>query len=131
MMNVGVDHVNKLLAMTRQFAAQGGGLVAGNYGAPYPGGNVTIVSAPTEQQQASPSKPGLPGILKSVAAVALMSTGAGALGVGGYYAIDKALSSLPARVAAPTVPAKPMEFDIKWRNDPDKGGMQFDEVKPK
>lgn len=71
------------------------------------------------------------GVLKGMAMAALMAAGVGTAGIGGYYAIDKALSGLPARVAVPTVPAKPMEFDIKWRNEPDKGGMQFDEVKPK
>lgn len=126
MMNVGVDHVNKLLAMTRQFAAQGGGLASGNYGTPYPGSNVTIVSAP-QDQPAAPSK-GM-GLLKSVAAVALMSTGVGAAGVGAYFAIDKALSALPAKVAPAQV--NPVNLDIKWHNDPDKGGIVFDEVKPK
>ncbi len=70
-------------------------------------------------------------ILKGLGVAALVGTGIGAAGVGGYYGVNQMLSGLPAKVAQPTVLAKPMEFDIKWRNDIDKGGMQFDEVKPK
>jgi hypothetical protein len=69
------------------------------------------------------------GLLKGIGVAALMGTGVGAAGVGGYYAINQALSNLPAKVAP--APVVPVNLDIKWHNEPDKGGMVFDEVKPK
>lgn len=121
MMNVGVDHINKLLAMSRQFACQGGGLSSQTYGAPYPGSNVTIVTKEEKQDKSG-------GLLKALGLAALMGTGVGALGVGGYLAADKLLDGKAAPAA--TAPVKPINLEIKWRNDPDKG-MQFDEVQSK
>lgn len=77
----------------------------------------------------APSQPSTGGFLKGLGVAALVGTGIGVAGVGSYFAIDKALSGLPAKVAPAEV--KPVELDIKWHNEPDKGGVVFDEVKPK
>lgn len=75
------------------------------------------------------AQPASGGFLKGLGVAALVGSGLGMAGAGSYFAIDKALSNLPAKVAPAVV--NPINLDIKWHNDPDKGGIVFDEVKPK
>lgn len=90
----------------------------------------TPPSTPAPTPAPAAAAPASGGFLKGLGVAALMGTGIGAAGVGGYYALDKALSNLPAKVAQPTAPIAPVNLDIKWHNDIDKG-VVFDEVKPK
>jgi len=93
--------------------------------------NYTPPSIPQPPAPAAPAPTSSTGgsILKGLGIAALMGTGVGAAGVGGYYGISQMLSGLPAKVVA-TTPVNPVNLDIKWHNDIDKG-VVFDEVKPK
>lgn len=106
MVNIGADHVNKLLSMSRAIAANGAGLNASAYGAPYPGSQTTLNIQQPEKEKPS-SWPWITGLL----------LGATGLGVGGgtLYALkDKVGAAVPAITApAATAPAKPQAFDIK------------------
>lgn len=112
MVNIGADHINKLLSMSRAIAAQGAGLNATAYGAPYPGSTTTIV---TEQPKSKA------GMLGTVAGILLGATGLGAAG-GALYALNQ---HTPGPVAKPAATA-PLNYKIKVGFDEEKG-FQFGE----
>lgn len=120
MYQVGVDHINKLLALSRQMAARGGGVDVAPYGAPYPGSSYTIVNAPAETP--APAKGG--GLLKSLAAAALLGTGLGGAGAAAFFG---GAEWLKGQVKAPEV--KPIDLQFKAKFDPD-SGLQVVPVEP-
>ena len=119
----GADHVNKPLAMTRQ-SARKAALVAGNYGAPLSGGNVTIVSAPRNSSRLR--HPAGPARHPNRLQPWLMSTGAGWGWVGTTPSTRH--SSPPAEHGwrHQRVPAKPMS-SISWRKRSGQGRHAVDE----
>lgn len=112
MVNIGADHVNKLLSMSRAIAANGAGLNAAAYGAPYPGSQTTLNVQPPAKQS---SMPWIAGMLLGV-------TG---LGVGGgtLWALKDKIG-IASPLPAITTQAIPQSFEIKVGFDPDKGGLQ-------
>lgn len=114
MVNIGADHVNKLLSMSRAIAAQGAGLNAAAYGAPYPGSTTTIVTEQPKQKS---------GMIGAIAGVLLGATGLGAAG-GALYALNQATGSVVAKPAT----TAPQNFKIKVGFDEEKG-FQFGEPK--
>jgi hypothetical protein len=124
-----VNHnIAGMMEINRIGAAMGNGLAnSDSFRMPYGQSVVNNHMTAPVTQQASPA-PAKSGLLKGLAATALLATGAGAL-AGGGYGVYSLVDSLKGQVTKPAE-VKPINLDMKVSFDPDQGGLQVKPVEP-
>lgn len=120
MNQIGKHHINQLLAMQRQYAAEGMGFdpaTIQQLAQPYPGSNVTVYAPQTTQTPTAQAAKSA--FLPWLAGIGLAATGLGGA-AGAYYAVSN----------PPAAKVQPADFQVKVGFDPDKGGLQVGPLEP-